>query len=167
MIHEVAIPAGSDIARHTPGAYFADAFSTPFAAAHTPALQIYLDQIADMPPWVSRMMLLRNKIVQLVGLKDLGGFALQPGQSRQPQAGDRIGIFTLLSVRDEEIVLGDTDKHLDVWLSVRRPGPEHPGQLVVSTVVKVHNGLGRFYMFFVGPMHKRIVPAVLARAARR
>lgn len=167
MIREIPVPTASDVAHRVPGAYFADAFSTPFAATDTPALQIYLDQIADMPPWVSRMMLLRNKIVQLVGLKDLGGFALQPGQRQQPRPGDRIGIFTLLSVRDEEVVLGDSDKHLDVWVSVRRPGPEHPGQLVVSTVVQVHNALGRLYMFFVGPAHKRIVPAVLARATRR
>ena len=60
MIREVPIPAGSDIARHTPGAYFADAFSTPFTATDTPALQIYLDRIGDMPPLVSGLMRLRN-----------------------------------------------------------------------------------------------------------
>lgn len=162
MTRETRIPAGSDIERYAAGAYFADAFSAPCADDGRTALQLYLDHIAHMPGWVSALMRLRNRLVRLAGLKDLGGFALQPGQSASPQPGDRVGIFTLLSARDDEVVLTDSDRHLDVWLSVRRPGPQHPRQMVVTTVVKVHNGLGRFYMFFVGPMHKRIVPAVLA-----
>ncbi|HEY8706862.1 MAG TPA: DUF2867 domain-containing protein [Burkholderiaceae bacterium] len=34
----------------------------------------------------------------------------------------------------------------------------------VSTVVHIHNLLGRVYMLFVAPVHRLIVPAVLGRA---
>lgn len=163
MIHETSIPSGSDIERYARGAYFADAYSAPCPADGRTALQLYLDHMARTPGWVSALMRLRNRLVRLVGLKDLGGFGLQPGQSSTPCPGDRVGIFTLVSAHDDEVVLTDADRHLDVWVSVRRPAPQHPQQVVVSTVVKVHNRLGRLYMFFVAPMHKRIVPAVLAR----
>jgi hypothetical protein len=32
-----------------------------------------------------------------------------------------------------------------------------------TTIVQTHNMLGRVYMAFVAPMHRRIVPATLAR----
>jgi hypothetical protein len=34
--------------------------------------------------------------------------------------GDRIGIFTLFEATDDEVLLGDRDKHLDVVLSVHK-----------------------------------------------
>jgi hypothetical protein len=59
--------------------------------------------------------------------------------------------------------LGDSDKHLDVALSVhQRLNPEtNQVELTVSTVVHIHNLLGRLYMLPVAPVHKLIVPSVL------
>lgn len=36
-------------------------------------------------------------------------------------------------------------------------------EIVVSTVVPVHNRLGRLYLFFVAPVHQIVVPAMPAR----
>jgi hypothetical protein len=36
-------------------------------------------------------------------------------------------------------------------------------KVIVSTVVHIHNALGRLYMLFVKPAHCVIAPAVLAR----
>ncbi len=112
-------------------------------------------------------MALRNKIVRLVGLKDLGGLGeLNPSKPASAYApGDRVGIFTLISNSPNEALLGDRDKHLDVVLSVYK----HPlGQggvqsVSVTTVVHIHNLLGRIYMLPVTPLHKLIAPAVLNR----
>ena len=60
-----------------------------------------------------------------------------------------------------EISLGDSDKHLDVQVSVQKRMHEDASWLAVSTVVHVHNGLGKFYMFFVAPAHRVIAPATL------
>jgi hypothetical protein len=65
--------------------------------------------------------------------------------------------------------LGEDDKHLDFRISVLRqmrtissgPAP----YLIVSTVVRCHNGLGRLYLAAVGPIHRVIFPAMLRRAA--
>ena len=108
---------------------------------------------------------LRNRIVALVGLKNLGG--LRGVDPEKPLAnyrpGQRVGIFTLISVSDDEVLLGDQDQHLDVVVSVLRLPLDSQGQREVafSTVVHVHGWLGRLYMLPVVPMHRRIVPAVL------
>ncbi|MYN06281.1 DUF2867 domain-containing protein [Pseudoduganella aquatica] len=78
--------------------------------------------------------------------------------------GDRVGIFSILYLSDDEVILGDADKHLKVCVSVRKLS-EARSAVAVSTVVHIHNLLGRVYMLFVAPVHKLIVPAVLVRAS--
>lgn len=63
--------------------------------------------------------------------------------------------------------MGDTDKHLDMAPSVHKRSNSETGRVVltVSTVVHIHNGLGRLYMLPVAPVHKLILPSVM-RALR-
>lgn len=63
----------------------------------------------------------------------------------------------------DEVILFDSDNHLDVALSVHKgqnPETNRP-MLTVSTVVHTHNLLGRLYMLPVAPLHKMIVPSVM------
>jgi hypothetical protein len=159
------VPTGSLIARRLPGAYFHDAWAVePSDPALSPLRQFLLATQAT-PAWVNRLMSLRNRVVARLGLKDLGhlnGFdATKPAD--QYQIGDRVGIFTLVEIHPDEIILGDTDKHLDVALSVHNGPSLETGRMVltVSTVVHVHNLLGRLYMQPVTPVHKLIVPSVM------
>ncbi|MEO6016579.1 MAG: DUF2867 domain-containing protein, partial [Polaromonas sp.] len=74
--------------------------------------------------------------------------------------------FEVVSVSPDELVLQDDDKHLLVQLSVlKQPHDDVHDRLTISTVVHIHNTLGRIYMAFVGPAHKVIAPAVARRAA--
>jgi hypothetical protein len=113
--------------------------------------------------WAARRaaMRVRNAIVKWLGLKDLGGMA-QIDRNRplsDYRLGERVGIVTVLYLSDEEVVMGDDDKHLDVQVSLLKTVE---GKVVVSTVVHLHNALGRIYMFFVKPAHRIIAPRVLA-----
>ena len=84
----------------------------------------------------------------------------KPPNSYRP--GDRIGIFTLVDNQEDEVVVCDRDRHLDVWLSVRKLPSDSDGHwAAVTTVVRTKNRLGRLYMLVVKPMHKLIVPASL------
>ena len=107
----------------------------------------------------------RNKVVSLLGLKDLGKLAekINEKSADEYQVGDRIGIFTLLFISDNEVILADSDKHLDVKLSVHK-ADNSSDVVTISTVVHVHNLLGKAYMLFVEPMHKLIVPATIKKA---
>lgn len=162
------VPAGSRIAGLVPGSDFHDAWSAPAADASLPALGQFLKAAAATPGWVEACMALRNRVVRAVGLKDLGALGridpARPAADYRP--GDRIGIFTLFENHPGEALLGDRDRHLDVTLSVHRHELEAGRvQVTITTVVKVHNLLGRLYMLPVRPMHRLIAPAVLAAVA--
>jgi hypothetical protein len=162
------VPLESEINARLPGAYFYDCYAITVPNTSRTALGHFLTAVANTPPWVNRLMTLRNKLVQFVGLKDLGGLGgFDPSKPESAYApGDRVGIFTLISNTDNEALLGDSDKHLDVVLSVFRHPPCSNGSpsISITTVVHVHNLLGRVYMLPVTPLHKLIAPAVLNRA---
>lgn len=166
IVTETAVPAHSKIAADLPGAYFYDCYQTPFDHTGLSAMQIYLNTFARTPAWVNCLMGARNRIVGLFGLKNLGGMkSLNKNKSAEDyQVGDRAGIFSLVYKSEEEVILCDSDKHLDVKVSVSRQVKDGQPSIAVTTVVHVHNNLGRAYMLFVGPAHKVIAPAVLARA---
>ena len=165
MLSEV--PPESAINARLSGAYFHDCYVISVPDTTRTALGYFLTAVANTPPWVNSLMALRNQTVRLVGLKNLGGLgelnASKPASAYAP--GDRAGIFTLISNSPNEALLGDCDKHLDVVLSVyKHPSTQSGVQSVsVTTVVHVHNLLGRIYMLPVAPLHRLITPAVLTR----
>lgn len=169
MAFEVSPPPGSQAASFVAGTSFHDAWAAYAAEPSLPALAQFLKALDGTPRWVEACMGLRNAVVRKLGLKDLGSLRhidkQKPVQAYRP--GDRVGIFTLLSVCEEEAVFGIDDSHLDVRLSVhRRLLAAEAALLTVTTAVKVHNALGRLYMLPVKPMHRIIAPAVLDKAAR-
>ncbi|SDF51775.1 MULTISPECIES: DUF2867 domain-containing protein [unclassified Duganella] len=162
-ITTTAIPQQTEISQHLRGADFHDCYTTDLAPTPLSALELYLRVAATTPGWVNAAMALRNRIVQLVGLKNLGLLSdIDPAKPASAyQVGDRVGIFTINYLSEQEVILGDSDKHLNVSLSVCKL----PGKVAISTVVHTRNALGRLYMLFVAPAHRRIVPATLRKAS--
>lgn len=157
-------PPGSRIARQLQGASFHDAWAIDVADPSLSALGQFLKSARATPRWVDACMRLRNRAVQLVGLKDLGGLSrVHPGRpDADYRPGDRVGIFTLFENTPDEVLLGDRDKHLDVVVSVHCARPAgQPVRVTVTTVVLTKNLLGRLYMMPVKPMHRLIAPSVL------
>ena len=159
------IPRGSEIAKTTVGAYYFDTYQTPIIADERSALDIYLNMVNSTPEWVNWLMALRNKAASIVGLKDLGhlGEVVQSKSAVDYQVGDRVGIFSVLFLSDKEVILGESDKHLDVKLSLYKENDDKSNTVSISTVVHIHNVLGRLYMSFVIPLHKLIAPAMLKK----
>lgn len=159
-----APPPGSQASQRLAGAYFHDCYQLAAPDADGPALETYLRVVRQTPGWVNGLMALRNWMVRLAGLKDLGHLgALSTGKrATEYRVGDRVGIFSLLYLSHDEVLLGDSDKHLDVVLSVCK-APQ--GRVSVTTIVHVHNWLGRLYMLPVTPLHKIIVKTMLRRTA--
>ncbi|WP_374579909.1 DUF2867 domain-containing protein [Pseudoduganella sp.] len=157
-------PEGSQASLRLPGAYFHDCYQVAVPDDGASALEHYLRVVRQTPAWVNRLMALRNWMVGFVGLKNLGHLAsLDAARAASDyRVGDRVGIFSLLHLSPGEVLLGDSDKHLDVVLSICK-APQ--GMLSVSTVVHVHNWLGRLYMMPVTPLHKVIVRTMLKRTA--
>lgn len=116
------------------------------------AAQIALDR---PPRWVGRLLAMRNMIVAPFGLRSA---AMPAGQ-----AGS-VGAFPIVSERNEQVVLGFDDKHLDFRIVIDvAAGGESGTKVSVTTLVQRHNIFGRLYILVVTPFHKLIVRTTLAR----
>lgn len=164
---ESQAPVGSEAERLVAGSYFHDSWSISAAKPGLDPLSQFLRVAKFTPAWVDAAMKLRNSVVSLLGLKDLGGLSDVSSSkiAADYKPGDRVGIFILISSSQNEVLLGDSDKHLDVVVSVHRMQADKSGSEVVTvtTVVKVHNWLGRLYMVPVRPAH-RVVARAMVRA---
>ncbi len=123
------------------------------------------------PNWVGKLFMLRNKIVSVFGLKtsekltdsqkQLDDFKYEPGE--------RLGIFKVFNKTDNEMVLGEDDKHLNFRISLflnQSFTDESRKDLTISSTVEFNNWFGRLYFLLVKPFHKLIVPAMLEAAIR-
>ncbi|UAB69417.1 DUF2867 domain-containing protein [Vibrio sp. SCSIO 43132] len=143
--------------------YFRDTFTTLIENRGESAMEVYLRLVSTTPSWVNQLMDARNRIVGLFGLKNLGRLTdvLPNKTANEYQAGDMVGIFSLHSISDREVIMEDDDKHLNVKVSLFLEDKGEYTKVYATTTVHVYNMLGRAYMFFVTPAHKVIVPASL------
>ena len=78
------------------------------------------------------------------------------------------GFFTLIEHSPDEVLLGDSDHHLDVVVSLHRQPRAGGGAavLTLSTVVHLKSRLGALYMLPVRPAHGLIARAMATALAR-
>jgi len=160
------LPEHSHIATQTPGADFADCYLFADPCPQASAMETYLVVMGRTPRWMDFLMAVRNQAVRLVGLKNLGGMQRPPSDKPASayRVGERVGIFSLIHLSEDEVIVCDDDKHLRVQVSVFKHRAQGLSVVSVSTVVHNHNRLGRLYMAVVGPVHQRIVPLLLSQA---
>jgi hypothetical protein len=166
MVKVTDVPADSAVHAMRPQADYWDAYEIACPDDLPTALEAYLTFTARTPAWIAKLMAVRNAAVRLVGLKDVGALERVPPASAAGTLGpgDRVGIFTIRSVRDEEVVLEIVDSHLDVVVSIYRHG-DSPARLTTSTLVFYHNAVGRLYMLPVAPMHRIVVRSIMGNVA--
>jgi hypothetical protein len=159
------VPSFSALRDSLRSAYFYDCYTVALPPDKRSPLELYLSVVSRTPRWIDFLMNVRNKIVAQFGLKNMG--ALSAIDQKKPahayRIGDQIGIFKLLELHEHEVILGETDTHLDVKISVAKQDQLGSTAIFVSTVVHVHNVMGRLYMFFVTPAHRIIAPATISQ----
>jgi len=168
-ISKIEVPSISKISDQLSSVYFFDSYKTPITNSERSALEIYLGLVSQTPTWVNCLMTIRNKLVTTIDLKNLGHLddtdPVKTGNDYR--VGDRVGIFSILSLSDREVILEDNDKHLNAKVSVCKLGEDVKIAVAISTVVDIKNTFGRIYMLFVTPIHKLISPAMLRLADMR
>ena len=118
------------------------------------------------PQWGKKMFALRNGIVKMFGLKTGDdNRKMQDADNFKLKVGEQIGIFKVFNKTDNEIILGEDDKHLDFRVSLlyNKIQDEKGNSLTISTTVKYHNWLGMLYFLPVRPFHRLIVPVMLKK----
>jgi Protein of unknown function (DUF2867) len=162
VVQEIDIPSTSLAMRSLPHNDFADAFKCQLPENQPQDIDSVTRAIfLTMPQWITELLELRNTIVRPLGLKTSID-AVQSNGQEELKPGTAVGVFEVIDRElDEEIMLGEDDKHLDYRVSVRLEREEGKCWVVVSTVVKFNNWLGKAYFVPVRPVHKLIVPVMM------
>ncbi|MDT0647125.1 DUF2867 domain-containing protein [Zunongwangia sp. F260] len=118
------------------------------------------------PKWVENLFDVRNKIVSLFGFKTSGELKDRGKQLQnfRCEPGEQLGLFKVFDKNENEVILGEDDKHLNFRISLFLEQHQNSIQkknLIISTTVEFNNGFGRLYFLPVRPFHKLIVPAIL------
>jgi hypothetical protein len=115
---------------------------------------------------------IRNKIVGLFGLKTAGQISDRQNllDRFKCEPGDQLGLFKVFDKTENEVVLGEDDKHLNFRVSLlldRHLDDTGKKSLAITTTVKFNNLFGRVYFLIVRPFHTLIVPAMLKGMIKR
>jgi len=153
-VHAVAPEPG--IAALLDGAQFIDAYQISVLDLRLDAAGAARRMFARSPGWVEALMALRTAIVKPFGLKT--------GQEPYDR-GDKIGIFPIESETPNRIVMGFADIHLDFRAVVDVAQAAGESKVTITTLVRLHNLLGRTYLTLIVPFHKLIVRDALKRVA--
>lgn len=118
------------------------------------------------PKWADRLMSIRDKVVGVFGLKtaeQLASEAKNPDNFKF-QVGEQLEIFKLYAKTENELVLGDDDKHLSFRVSLLldcKNDDIGKKKIMITTTVEYKNVFGRIYFLPVRPIHKLIVKGTL------
>ena len=160
----VAPPPESALASTYAGADLADAFAVALPPAASTDIRLLAGAVLGHPAWWTRtLMRLRDAVMAPFGVKT----AQQIRAGRSPGGTARIDFFPVLSCTDNELIVGEDDRHLNFRTSVLRCRRGAETWLIATTVVHCHNRLGRCYLAIIHPFHRLIVRAYLRGAARR
>jgi hypothetical protein len=164
-VMRVVPPPTSAIADWYRGADLLDSYAVALPPEMSRDPAVLARALFETPPlWTRGLLRLRDQLMAPLGVKTTT-------EIRKAGAGDgldRIGFFPVLRRSPDEIVLGEDDSHLDFRASVLVEPVDGAGspRLVVTTVVRCRNLLGRTYLSVIQPFHVLIVRSSLSRLRR-
>jgi hypothetical protein len=108
------------------------------------------NEIFKLPKWAKGLMNIRNSIAGIFRLK-----------SKKETSEEQTTYFAVIEKSENEIVMGENDKHLNFRVSVLIDRTN--SFIYLTTLVHFNNFWGRAYFFPVKPFHKIIVKSILKR----
>jgi len=153
-ILKTTIPEQSEYKNFIDQIDYADTFKMQVENQNISTESIYIDMFSTLPKWINQLMFVRNKIVGVFGLKVE---SLMPKKVTTLKVGEKIGMFTIFAISEDEVIAGEDDKHLNFRVSILQVGEE----VMVSTFVKYNNLFGKTYMSLIIPFHQMIVKAMM------
>jgi hypothetical protein len=117
--------------------------------------------LGRQPSWFKPLLRIRDGVVRQLGIQTSADIrAAEDGR-------ERIDFFPIISIHDDELILGEDDRHLDVRISLLVEKDVNGSDcVVVTTAVRCHNRLGYAYLVAIGPFHRLAVKSYLRRAAK-
>lgn len=140
---------------------YADSFVVSLNGIRPTIEQVGKSFFTTSPAWIAKLLLLRDKVGRMIGLKTAGDAGKRDELLAhfRCEVGERIALFHVLDKNENEVIFGEDDKHLNFRVSLYID--KLKSTLTVTTFVKRHNWLGKTYFLFVKPFHKIIVPSIM------
>jgi hypothetical protein len=168
---ECEVPSSSMLNRELmQHAYFRDSYRVPLSRSELGIVDIFFAIFAHHPLWMKLLLIVRNKAASLAGLDAPAASEILHVEIKDRYAvGEKIGVWPIFWLSENEIVAGRNNKHMDFRLSVLKVPDGDRTSVVVSTICSVHNLSGKLYVFFISPFHRYGVRKLMANAlaARR
>ncbi|KQP68385.1 hypothetical protein ASF52_17805 [Methylobacterium sp. Leaf112] len=112
-------------------------------------------------PGLKTLFSIRDGVTRRLGLKA----AEKPRGS--DDGSDHVGIFPVLSMHDDELIVGKDDRLMDLRISLLvQKGSDDFDRVLATTVVRCHNRRARAYIAVIRPFHRLLIRLSLSRAAR-
>jgi hypothetical protein len=163
---ECDFPPGSALSQDViENAYFHDSYRSRLTRPELGIVDVYAAIFGHTPLTMKLLLIVRNAIVGIFGLKGPTAAEVMHTVIKRPSAvGDNIGRWRVFFIGEDEIIAGDNDKHLDFRVSVLRVRGGRAADVVVTTICDVHNFFGKFYLFFIVPYHRHAVRTLMSNA---
>jgi len=166
QIVECDVPFTSMLSREVVEcAYFRDSYRAPLSRKELGIVEVFFGIFAHHPLWMKLLLIVRNKVASLAGLEaPTTPEILHVEIKDRYVVGDKIGVWPIFALSENEVVAGRNNKHLDFRLSVLKVADGDRMSVVVSTICTVHNLAGKLYLLIVVPFHKYGVRKLMANA---
>ena len=163
---ECDVPSGSMLSRELiERAYFRDSYRVSLNREDLSVTDMFLAIFAHHPLWMKLLLVARNKAASVAGLDaPTASEILHVDIKDRYVVGEKIGVWPIFSLSEDEVVAGRNNKHLDFRVSVLKLPGGDGSSVVVSTVCTIHNLSGKLYLFFVVPFHRYGVRRLMANA---
>ncbi len=116
-------------------------------------------KLLQAPGWVNALMHVREILIARP-------FGLRTGNSaknEQTSPRQKIELAPILYSNENELVMGEDDKHLYFRLSVLKINKGADTEIYLTTVVRYNNTGGKIYFALIRPFHRQVVRAMLKR----
>ena len=154
-------PPESVVAGWYENASLLDSYSIDLSSSKQYSMRVLATRtVGDPPAWIKALVTVRDAMVTPFGVKTSGEV-----RASRPD-NERVDFFPVQWEGNDEIVLGEDDRHLDFRLSLLRRNSPTGTQLIATTVVHSHNAFGLTYLNVIRPFHHLVVRTNLARFAR-
>ncbi len=165
IVSTTQVPTASLLHPTQAEAWFRDCHTIPLRHPQAGMAQLFHAIFSHHPPWLKRLLLLRNRLAARAGLAVPPPQAILAPTARPAYAvGDTIGPWPIFALTETELVAGRNNPHLDFRLSILKLNTPAGPALAVSTICTVHNLAGRLYLAAIIPFHRAGMRMLLARA---
>ncbi|MDQ4408726.1 MULTISPECIES: DUF2867 domain-containing protein [unclassified Rhizobium] len=156
-------PVQSRLADWYRDADLVDTFAAPLPSGADNNLRAIGDAVFGQPlPGLKTLFSIRDGVTRRLGIK----VADKPRSLRYDDDDDHVGIFPVLSVHDDELILGKDDRLMNLRISLFvQKGGDGLDRVLATTVVQCHNRRARAYIALIKPFHRLLIRLSLYRAA--